>query len=171
MKTEAVGGQGVRPWYLKSQGCNAQMRTRNVRGQALTMVLMIAAILATMAFAASALLPLGAEMLDDHEELALAQSFADSAIEEALANLHAGSSPEFSHDIDDQNVKGSVRVRQLGKPETPDSVELIAVSQMTSPRMGRNDKPMEWRIRIRTLAMRDAAGNWRVKEYTLLKPD
>src|SRR5262249_50904460 len=127
-------------------------------------VLVFAAVLATIAFAATILLPMGAQQLDAHHDSALAQSLADGALEEGLANLRAGQPVEFRREI---AASGWTQVRELSDQRTADKIELLAEAQCSASRTAPDGKPCECRASIRASAVKDAKGVWRVRKYSI----
>lgn len=147
-----------------------QQKSRQ-RGIALTIVLVLSVILATIAFVAASLLPYCAEGIDVQREMELAQSLADGALEESLANLRAGRSPECLRQISEQRLNGSAGVRELTELREPRRIELLAGCRFTSARLGRDGKQIQIRYAIRVTVSKDNSGIWRTNKYLIVKQE
>ena len=133
------------------------MINRRPRGNALTFALIVGAIMATVAFAATMLLPYASADLDDHLTQARLQSAADSALEEALANLNAGRSPEFSRRID------SAEVNVKKTSENADAMGLTF--DCRAPGQSATSRDGEWKALATISLAKIARGVWRVRQY------
>lgn len=104
------------------------MSSTRPRGNALVFVLLLIAVIMLIVYAGTTLQPLEAKALDQHLNALSQEALLDSAIEEALANLQAGRSPEFSREFSINGQSAQVTARQ--SRTTTDAVTLEITSTL-----------------------------------------
>lgn len=143
------------------------MSATQPRGNALTFVLILIAVIMTIIFAATMLQPVSARALDDHYQRQSLQACADAALDDALARLQSGKAAEFESDRVDGSNSLHARVQQLGAP-SDDHELLITVRETPSPHPPSDAAALERKMTVNATVTK-GAGVWRVQKYVVLE--
>lgn len=134
------------------------MSVRNLRGNALTMVLMLIGVIFVIVFAGTSLQPIEMRALDQHYEYQQAEARMDAALAEAVCTLDAGFDPALpSHDGVETKI---VEIAD-------DAVALAITCRAPAASASRTDGiPREWKLTARAVLHRNADHTvWRVASF------
>ena len=133
------------------------MSARNLRGNALTMVLMLIGVIFVIVFAGTSLQPIEMRALDQHYEYQQAEAQMDAALVETVCALDGGVNPAGS--------RSGVETKIVETAD--DAVALTITCRSPAASASRTDGiPREWKLTARAVLHRNADYEvWRMASF------